>query len=343
MKVPWANIILLIILLLQTGTGYLGLLNNQEQFNWVLWAHGIGAYAIVLLLFWKGNIILDALRRKKTWTWQRLVFLLTTFLLLLTLTLGLIWTFNGPHYFLNISYVSWHIYVAVPLMGLMLWHSWKMRFIFRVPQALDRRQFLRTAAFGLAGLLVWRTTNQVKALFDVPGVLRRFTGSYEHGSFSGRFPSVSWIADYPPPVDGATWQLTVAGAVDNPLAFSVEQLQAMPARTETATLDCTGGWYTVQAWQGVRLGDVLAQAGVKETADSVTVRAVSGYQRRFTLAEANRYLLAWGVAGEPLSHGHGFPLRLVASDKRGVEWVKWVSHIEVNTTGKHWQTPLPLR
>jgi hypothetical protein len=51
MKVPWANILLLLLLLVQTGTGYLGLLNNREQFNWVLWLHGIGAYALVLLLF----------------------------------------------------------------------------------------------------------------------------------------------------------------------------------------------------------------------------------------------------------------------------------------------------
>lgn len=343
MKLPWANIILLLVLLFQTVTGYLGLLNNQERFNWVLWAHGVGAYAVVLLLFWKGNIIWDALRRKKTWTWSRLVFLFTTFLLLLTLVLGLIWTFNGPHYFLNISYVSWHIYTAVPLMILMLWHSWKMRFIFRVPQALDRRQFLRAAAFTLAGLFIWRTVNQAKTWLAVPGVLRRFTGSYERGSFSQQFPSVSWIADYPSPIEQTNWQLTIAGEVDNALTFTYEQLQAMPTNTETATLDCTGGWYTVQEWQGVSLGDLLAQAGVKGGADSVTVRAVSGYQRRFTLAEANRYLLAWNVAGEPLKHGHGFPLRLVASNKRGVEWVKWITHIQVNRTGKHWQPPLPLQ
>lgn len=343
MKVPWANILLLLLLLVQTGTGYLGLLNNREQFNWVLWLHGIGAYAIVLLLFWKGSIIWDALRRKKTWTWQRIIFLITTFLLMLTLVLGLIWTFNGPHYFLNISYVSWHIYVAVPLMILMVWHSWKMRFIFRVPQSLDRRQFLRTAAFGLAGLLVWRTANRAKALLGVPGALRRFTGSYERGSFGGLFPIVSWIADYPPPVTEAAWQLTISGAVTQPLSFSYAHIRALPTKTEIATLDCTGGWYTVQEWQGVSLGDLLAQAGVLDSADSITVRAVSGYARRFTLAEARRYLLAWGVAGEPLNHGHGFPLRLVASDKRGVEWVKWITHIEVNKTGKHWQSPLPLQ
>ncbi|MCB0012170.1 MAG: hypothetical protein KDE34_09720, partial [Anaerolineales bacterium] len=75
MKAPWANVVLLAILLLQTVTGYLGMLNNQSQRAWILWLHGIGAYLILLLLFWKGSIIWDAIRRKKVWTRQRWLFL----------------------------------------------------------------------------------------------------------------------------------------------------------------------------------------------------------------------------------------------------------------------------
>ncbi|MEM7797744.1 MAG: molybdopterin-dependent oxidoreductase, partial [Chloroflexota bacterium] len=46
---------------------------------------------------------------------------------------------------------------------------------------------------------------------------------------------------------------------------------------------------------------------------------------------------------EPLRHGHGAPLRLAAEGERGVEWVKWITHIEVNRTGAWLQPPLPLR
>lgn len=343
MKVPWANTILLIVLLVQTSSGYLGMINNQERFNWVLWLHGIGAYAVVLLLFWKGQIIFSALSRKKIWTWPRLIFLFTTFLLVLTLILGLLWTFNGPQYFLNISYISWHIYVAVPLMVLMVWHSWKMRFIFRVSQAWERRLFLRTAFLSAAGLVTWQGSNLAKSYWHVPGALRRFTGSYEQGSFSGRFPVVSWIFDYPSPINAAEWHLSVNGAVTQSLMLSYEELRQMPSVQRIATLDCTGGWYTIQEWGGISLGELLAQADLPADAQSVTVRAVSGYQRRFTLAEAQRYILALDVAGEPLNHGHGFPLRLVAWDKRGVEWVKWITEIEVNKTSKIWQAPLPLQ
>lgn len=343
MKAPWANSLLLFILLLQIITGYLGMLNNQELHRWVLWLHGIGAYAILLLLFWKGDIILNALRRKRVWTWHRTLFLLTTFFLLLTLLLGLTWTLNGPAYFLNISYVSWHIYVAVPLIVLMLWHSWQMRFVFRLPQALDRRLFLRGILLQLTGILLWQLSNHTKSFLELPGTLRRFTGSYQHKIAEGNFPVVSWIADNPPPIEITHWKLALAGAVKNPLTFSYNQLRDMATDVQLATLDCTGGWYTTQEWQGVCLARLLEEAGLLDGAKSVTIRAISGYQRRFTLNEAERYLLALDVAGETLSHGHGFPLRLVAGNKRGVEWVKWITHVQVNSSGKHWQSPLPLR
>jgi DMSO/TMAO reductase YedYZ molybdopterin-dependent catalytic subunit len=137
--------------------------------------------------------------------------------------------------------------------------------------------------------------------------------------------------------------LAIQGAVERPLTFTYNQLRELAADSRTATLDCTGGWYTTQEWGGVAVARLLEMAGVQATADSITFRAVSGYQRRFTLDEAATFLLALDVAGEPLSHGHGAPVRLVAVEKRGVEWVKWITEIHVNTTGKVWQLPLPLQ
>jgi len=79
-----------------------------------------------------------------------------------------------------------------------------------------------------------------------------------------------------------------------------------------ATLDCTGGWNTTKSWRGVWVADLLGEAGPLSDAASVTFKSVTGYWRRFSLQEASRYLLATHVGGELLSHGHGYPLRLVA-------------------------------
>jgi DMSO/TMAO reductase YedYZ molybdopterin-dependent catalytic subunit len=353
MKTPWVNILLLALLVIQATTGYFGFTNGREAAAWLLWLHGIVAYALALLMFLKAGIILDAWRRKKRWTGRRVGFVVVLALLGLTLLSGLLWTFNGPIYLGGFSLVSLHIYVAVPLMLLMLWHAWHMRFIWRVEGATGRRLFLGGLVATAAGAMLWLVVGRAKAWAGLAGAARRFTGSYETGSFTGDFPVVSWIADRPPPVDVAAWRLRVEGAVGRPLSLSYADVARLPRREIVAALDCTGGWYSVQRWQGVSVGELLERVGVSERAASVTFEAVSGYRRRFPLSEARGYLLALGVlpdaapgqpdAFRPLDHGHGAPARLVAPGERGMEWVKWVTRIHVNKTSAYAQSPLPLQ
>lgn len=357
MLTPWVNIALLALIVLQAVTGYLGMTSNRPPEAWLLWSHGIGAYGLLLLMLLKAGIIADAWRRKKRWTGRRWGFVVLLVLLILTTVLGLLWTFAGPIYLGGFSLVSLHIYIAIPVLLMMIWHAWHMRFIWRVPGATGRRLFLGSAVAAAGGLALWGAADRAKVWLGWPGAFRRFTGSYETGSFTGQFPSVSWIADRPAPVDIAAWRLRVEGLVETPFEMSYDDLVALPQVEREATLDCTGGWYTVQRWRGVRVGDVLQRAGLSPGAASVTFEAVSGYKRRFGLEAAADYVLALGVVtsptGEdpaassgiyrPLGHGNGYPLRLVAPDERGVEWVKWLGTIRVNQTGPNWQLPLPLQ
>jgi hypothetical protein len=343
MKVPWVNLLVFGLVLLQGITGYFGFTTGHFPERWILWLHSIGAYALIVLLYWKGMVILDAWRRKTVWSGARMVFTGMLGLLLATLLSGLWWSFTGPVYWRGFSLISVHIYLAIPLLALIAWHSWRMRFVWRLPEARGRRLFVNMAGSLLAGMLLWRGAVGVKKAANLSGNKRRFTGSYETGSYSGVFPRVSWIADRPPPVDAATWRLRIDGQVLRQLTVTYDELLAMSWESKTAVLDCTGGWYSAQVWRGVPLQVFLDMAGLKEEAASVTVTAVSGYRRRFTLAEGKKYLLATHVAGAALAHGHGFPLRLVAADQRGVNWIKWINHITVNHTGKWLQMPLPLQ
>ena len=125
--------------------------------------------------------------------------------------------------------------------------------------------------------------------------------------------------------------------------MSYAALLKLAEESATATLDCTGGWYTVQQWSGIPLWELLERANVAEGAQSVRIVGATGYDRRFSLAEAERLLLATHVADERLSSGHGFPVRLVAPGKRGYHWVKWVTEVEVSGRPSWWQPPLPLQ
>ncbi|HSG14996.1 MAG TPA: molybdopterin-dependent oxidoreductase [Anaerolineae bacterium] len=343
MRFPWANTLLLLLITLQVVTGYLGFTSGRETERWQLWLHGIGAYAIVLALFWKGAIVLEVYRRSGRWTARRLAFAFMAVLLFVTLLTGLLWTFYGPLYFQGFSYVTIHIFLAVLFVALVVWHVIAYRWILKNRQVRDRRAFFRATTLGAAGLALWVLNVQVKRALALPGAGRRFTGSYEIGSFGPHFPQVSWINDDPAPINLTDWQLTIAGAVQRPLVLSYDQLIGLSDTGRDAILDCTGGWYSEQQWMGIRFAAILALVSPETEARSVSFESITGYDRRFSLPESQGFLLATHVAGAPLSHGHGFPMRLVIPGRRGVHWVKWLTQIRFNTTSHHLQPPLPLQ
>ena len=94
----------------------------------------------------------------------------------------------------------------------------------------------------------------------------------------------------------------------NPISLSYQEIES--SAEITATIDCTGGWHSTQIWRGMPLADLLRLAEPGEDAASVTVRSVTGYYRKFSMSEADGYILAKQVGDDTLSHGHGFPLRL---------------------------------
>src|SRR5574341_581574 len=95
MRYPWANVVLLILLIFQLVTGFLGLISGSENLRWILWLHGIGAYALVAILFWKATIILDVLDRIQRINLSHLAFIVLAGLLVIILATGSIWTFAG--------------------------------------------------------------------------------------------------------------------------------------------------------------------------------------------------------------------------------------------------------
>jgi DMSO/TMAO reductase YedYZ molybdopterin-dependent catalytic subunit len=342
MRYPWANVALLFLLAVLLLTGFWGLTSGTAAAYWVLWLHGMTAYALVLLLLWKGSIIVHVFRRRSRWNTPRKAFLLLSVLLLAILSTGLVWTTAGPAYVAGFSLMTIHAVLALGLAGLLTWHVLARRWIFRVPRARDRRAFVRLLGVSLAGVAAWQVSRLAGQGLAWPGSARRFTGSYETGSETGNFPVVAWLFDNPPPLTVSDWKLTITGAVDRPVTLHYQELLRLPQDTRVATIDCTGGWYSRQAWSGVPLNYLLALAGLDARAQAITVISSTGYYRRFPLATAQGYLLATHVAGRPLDHGHGFPIRLVAPDQRGFNWVKWVARITVDESDALWQPPLPL-
>ncbi len=348
MRFPWANVAILFLGGAELVTGYLALTHGAPEWAAALHLHRILGFGIMALLFWKGRNILSRLAIwrlwRKDWPMYAASLLLLT-LLLAALALGVIWSHAGPFYFAGISGVSWHIYLSLGLTPFLLWHTLRRLWNLRPRFWADRRMVLRLGGLSLAGLALWQVGELANRLAGLPGADRRFTGSYESGSDTGNgFPATSWLNDAPAPVELSAWRLAITGLVARPTELSYGELGRLAGGPATvrATLDCTGGWHTTQDWTGIPLRRLLDLAEVRPQAASITVRSFTGYFRKFSLEEIDDYVLATGAGTESLSHRHGFPLRLVAPGKRGFEWVKWVTAIEVNDTSKWWQPPLPL-
>ena len=140
------------------------------------------------------------------------------------------------------------------------------------------------------------------------------------------------------PIEGYT--LRVHGMVDNEITLSYEELTSRQVEEYDITMTCVsntiGGNLVGNArWLGVRLDELLADAGIQSGADQIVGRSVDGYTCGFPVEAATdgrNALVAFGMNGEPLPLEHGFPVRLVVPGLYGyVSATKWLTEIEVTT------------
>jgi DMSO/TMAO reductase YedYZ molybdopterin-dependent catalytic subunit len=301
---------------------------GSPQDAWVVGAHGVAGLALGLLLVAKLRRVLPRLVRgpRRDPGVRRGVLALS--LVLAVLISGAVWSSAGSVGVAGYTVLAWHALLGAALAAVVAAHATLRAKPPRRRDVSDRRQFLTAAAIGGGALAAWLVQRPAQRALGLPGARRRFTGSYDAGSFTAnRFPVTSWVADRPRPVRGGA-AVHVAGRVRRPGAVRPADLDR--GDTLVATLDCTGGFHTTQRWRGVRLGRLLDEAGVQPGARRVRVISRTGYRWSFGLDDARELLLATHVGGEPLSHGHGAPCRLVAPGRRGWAWVKWVERVEVH-------------
>jgi sulfite oxidase len=182
----------------------------------------------------------------------------------------------------------------------------------------------------------------------------------------------------PENINAQTWELIIDGeSVVNKKTYSLQDLKSkFEAHTYQLTIECggngrsefdppaKGNQWTVGAvhcasWTGVRLKDILEDAGIKSDAVYIGYHSADlhlskdrnkeAISRGCPMAKAlqDETILAYQMNGEDIPLVHGYPLRLVAGGWPASVSGKWVNRISIRNiihdgtkmTGDAYKTP----
>lgn len=154
------------------------------------------------------------------------------------------------------------------------------------------------------------------------------------------------------------YRLKVGGLVAHPLSFSLQQLRALPSRTQITRHDCVEGWSVIGKWQGVQLSRVLQLAQPHPDAryvvfhcfdrmDDGSLDGGTPYYESIGFDDAYhpQTLLAYELNDKPLPIENGAPLRARIERQLGYKQAKYISSVELvaslddigNGNGGYWE------
>jgi len=137
------------------------------------------------------------------------------------------------------------------------------------------------------------------------------------------------------------WRLQVDGLVMRPTSFSLDDIRALPARTQITRHDCVEGWSCIGSWTGAPLSTILDTVGLRPEARFIIfhcadelpryVRGDSPFYESIDLIDAfhPQTILAYEMNGVPLLLAHGAPLRLRVERQLGYKMAKFLRRVEV--------------
>ena len=174
---------------------------------------------------------------------------------------------------------------------------------------------------------------------------------------------VRWhMPNIPTHIDQDTYTITIDGLVNKELKITLNDLKTKYHQVEvTAVLQCGGnsrsaftpiaggiqwgsGAMGCATWKGVRLRDILDQAGLKKDAkwigfngsEETAYYETPSFVRELEIDELDEHvILAYEMNGEDLPYLNGYPLRLVIPGYYSDSWIKMLSKITVTNKYKH--------
>jgi DMSO/TMAO reductase YedYZ molybdopterin-dependent catalytic subunit len=120
--------------------------------------------------------------------------------------------------------------------------------------------------------------------------------------------------------------------VEKPTKYSYQDVLKLQSYQKVVQLNCVEGWSVKVLWEGALVRDLLKDLAVKPEAKEIIFYAKDGYSTSFPLdyVMKNDIIMAYKMNGVEIPPERGFPFQLVAEDKWGYKWIKWITKIELS-------------
>ncbi|MFC1974081.1 molybdopterin-dependent oxidoreductase [Chloroflexota bacterium] len=137
----------------------------------------------------------------------------------------------------------------------------------------------------------------------------------------------------PQQVELDSYTLEISGLVNNSRSYTYEEvISEHELYKKVVTINCVEGWSATILWEGLLIADLLQEAQVLPTANVIIFHAYDGYTTSLPLEfiMENKIILAHKMNEIALPPERGFPFQVVAENKWGYKWAKWVTKIELS-------------
>jgi DMSO/TMAO reductase YedYZ molybdopterin-dependent catalytic subunit len=135
-----------------------------------------------------------------------------------------------------------------------------------------------------------------------------------------------------PDVDIRKYRLVIEGLTEKKASFTYGELQKKPHVKRLVEIHCVEGWTVKTLWEGIPIKELFKAAPPKPDAVTVIFHCADGYDTSLPLKEVleKDLIIADRINSITLPQDQGYPFILVAQDKWGYKWARWIVRIELS-------------